>query len=101
MNHRPLLHDKLSDASLSPMNTHVLDYPAEIPSFEGAAYDALKDYYAEHGLEISEATNREKILALQIRLGPMNFSAYGGGETDAMETRALEHVFLIENGIDI
>jgi len=83
------------------MNTNVLEPPQRVPEFEGAALDFLRRYYAGHDLDITLATDRERILALQIKLGRMNFSAYGGGETDAMETRALEHVLLSENGIDI
>lgn len=83
------------------MNTNVLESPPAVPEFEGVAYQFLKDYYAGHDLVIEDATDRERILALQIKLGRVSFSAYGGGETDAMETRALEHVLLTENGIDV
>lgn len=61
----------------------------------------LEKFYLEHGIE-AKSTDWEKIAKLNIQLGNAEgaFYAYGGDEDDTMELRALECMFLLEEGCD-
>jgi hypothetical protein len=73
--------------------------PYEPAPFTGEAATMLAKYYQDKGVE--GGTVREKTLALKIELGDTQFYSYGGGETDALELRATEHVFLLEKGLEV
>ena len=58
----------------------------------------LQKYY-DSFQHLKPETDKEKILALQIKFGRSQFQAYGNGETLEMERKALEFVYLIEEGL--
>ena len=66
--------------------------------------DALKRFapvlerYYESFDRVQPKTAREKILALQIKVGRGQFHTYGGGETTKMQLAALEYVYLVQEG---
>lgn len=63
-----------------------------------ATFDAeIQKYY--EACDPRPNTDKEKILALQRELGQTQFMAYGGGETESMELRAMEYAFLVMKGI--
>jgi hypothetical protein len=70
-----------------------------VPEFTGRAAEVLTTYYKSTGVFGQRDENR--LAALETRLGPVTFYAYGGGETLAMKLRAAEYHFLVYNNIEI
>jgi len=58
----------------------------------------LQEYY-DSFQHLKPETDKEKILALQIKLGRGEFHVYGGGETLEMERIASEYTYLIKKGL--
>ena len=74
-----------------------------IAEFTGAAKAALEKFYADN--KVSKEPVARKIVALNLAIEPSSgesrFFAYGGDETEEMELRALERVYLLINGIEV
>jgi len=58
----------------------------------------LQEYY-DSFRNLKPETDKEKILALQIRLGRGAIKVYGGGETLETQRNALEYVYLMKMGL--
>lgn len=62
------------------------------PPLTGEDKRILDEFYARHG--VTDKSSKEKSQALMKQIQGRTFFAFGGGETDEMELRANERIFL-------
>lgn len=67
--------------------------PKSPPPLAGKDKEILDLYYTQTG--VIDKPAEEKIRALQRKIGPRQFFAFGEGETIEMELRSNEQVYLI------
>jgi hypothetical protein len=89
---KPNNHETMSEPTLirEPTHGHVP------PALAGRDKAVLDEFYGRYGVADKSAQEKNQVLMKVIQ--SRSFFAFGGGETDEMELRANERIYLSEHG---